>query len=565
MGNILFFAPASFAQEIALTPEEAHAIEDQLSDLDGLQIDLNKATPTDLLALPGLTPDLAWRIVAFRPYAHPDDLKRVPGLSPEDIERLSPYLSTRRPPNWQGKITGRISRPTDMLNHPRHMRFYERIELALSNRVSMLFLMERDPEEPTWNDFVTGHLTLKLPHAHLVLGDMRPHFGQGLILSRHTRPVMDLSSSNPMRLTGNRTSIEYGALRGGLISTAWGPLTLTALHGRAQWDADLSGKIPQLRLSGLHNTPTSQARKGSLHEQSTGFNLYVGSQQTHLSLTALHTHLSPAYPVEASSRQISLNGQWQHALLTLFGETAITPADYASVMGAHMRFPNLRLHVLGRRYGPHFQSLHGAAFAAFDTPPNNEWGIFSGLSWRLGKHTRLEFSTDRHGRLKPQKSPLPERGERVRVSFHRRLRKNLTLRLTADSRTRTAQTTRRGLRADLSGRHRALTFAAWASQISSGSSGRATGARFAMALPAGLTTHVWTTLFSIPDYDARIYAFEPDVWGGGHLLTLSGHGRSDGLLVTWKTSFFRLSTRYSIRSDKTERSTSWAIQIDITP
>lgn len=62
----------------------------------GLAIDLNKATATDLEAIPGIGPVLAGRIIEFReaqgPFQNITDLLAVKGLGPGKLKKISSYL-----------------------------------------------------------------------------------------------------------------------------------------------------------------------------------------------------------------------------------------------------------------------------------------------------------------------------------------------------------------------------------------------------------------------------------------------------------------------------------------
>ena len=58
-----------FAQPPTIyTENEAEAYNDLLRDLEGISLELNRASAKDLLILPGLTPELVRRIIARRPY-----------------------------------------------------------------------------------------------------------------------------------------------------------------------------------------------------------------------------------------------------------------------------------------------------------------------------------------------------------------------------------------------------------------------------------------------------------------------------------------------------------------
>jgi competence ComEA-like helix-hairpin-helix protein len=61
-------------------------------------LDLNRASATDLEALPGIGPALARRIVDTRsrkPFSSVDELERVPGIGPATVARLRPLVVAR--------------------------------------------------------------------------------------------------------------------------------------------------------------------------------------------------------------------------------------------------------------------------------------------------------------------------------------------------------------------------------------------------------------------------------------------------------------------------------------
>jgi len=65
----------------------------------GLPLDLNRATAEDLEALPGIGPELAKRIVAYRqkngPFKTVDDLKKVSGIGAKKLEQIKVYIIIR--------------------------------------------------------------------------------------------------------------------------------------------------------------------------------------------------------------------------------------------------------------------------------------------------------------------------------------------------------------------------------------------------------------------------------------------------------------------------------------
>ena len=553
-----------FAQPSAIYNEsEAEAFNDLLRDLEGIRLELNRASAKDLLILPGLTPELARQIIARRPYRTLEELAYVQGLSEEHIDLIAPYLSVAPLRPWRLQYTSRVSRPSKRANSFGDMRLYQRLEIASPARLSAFFLTERDPEEPVITDYVTGYIALPLSRVNIIIGDVRPEWGQGLLFSRRTRTATGLSYARARTATqsGNRTSIEHGALRGIYLSGSHTHLFWSLMHGRMTWDATF-GSDTRIYTSGLHDTKTSQARKNALRERLTGANIAIGSSQKHIGLTILNTAFSPvasdtvgesAVPRTAQAGMLfSLNALYRADRIALFGEIA----PRAFITGFVAGTPILRLHLIGRRYGANFHSLHGAPYAAYSSPPNNEWGAFFGLTWRISKRKRLDIALDRHGQLIPEKSALPERGARMRLNFNYRFSRGFSARLTADTRSATNRVPRQSLRLTLTYKRPTHAMTAWLQRAHAGTSGNATGLRLQLGKSTGFSLALWATHHKISSYNARIYDVEPDVWGGIRLLTLSGDGTNRGLRLTWANAHFRLSVRYSHH-----RTSSWSAQL----
>ena len=549
-----------FAQvPVVHTESEAEAFNDLLRDLEGISLELNRASAKDLLMLPGLTPELVQQIIAQRPYRAIEDLADVQGLSAEHIDLIAPYLAIAPTRPWRSRYTSRISRPANRANQFDDTRLYQRLEIVSPWGISAFFLTERDPREPTLTDHVTGYIAVPLSRVTLILGDVRPEWGQGLLFSRRTRIATGLSYARARSATksGNRTSTEHGALRGIYLSGSHGRAFWHAMYGHITWDA--SGT--RIYTSGLHDTETSQARKNALRERLAGMHLGIGSSQKHIGVTCLNAAFAPANgsavatPSTAQAGALfGINALYRTRRITLFGEIA----RRAFVAGLVAGTPILRFHVIGRRYGADFRSLHGAPYAAYGTPPNNEWGTFFGLTWRLSKRRRLEIALDRHGRLIPENRALPDRGVRLRLNFTHRFNAGLSARLTGDTRSTTGRPARQSLRVALAYKRPTRSVNAWVQHARADLAGYAAGLRLTLGKTTGFSLALWTTLHKVSSYNARIYDFEPDVWGGTRLVTLSGDGANRGIRIAWANAHVRLSTRYSHH-----RTSSWAAQLDL--
>lgn len=58
---------------------------------DGL-LDLNTASKKELMSINGISPNLAERIIAGRPYKNADDLLKVKGIGTKTLEKIRPYV-----------------------------------------------------------------------------------------------------------------------------------------------------------------------------------------------------------------------------------------------------------------------------------------------------------------------------------------------------------------------------------------------------------------------------------------------------------------------------------------
>jgi competence protein ComEA len=114
---------------VELTPEGGYRLAAmsgaQLVTL-GLPLDLNRATPEDLAAVPGLGPALAQRIVDYRqahgPFKQVTDLSEINGIGPQNLPKLQPYLGLGGaeaivPPAGEAAMTFGKSVPGKNLNN----------------------------------------------------------------------------------------------------------------------------------------------------------------------------------------------------------------------------------------------------------------------------------------------------------------------------------------------------------------------------------------------------------------------------------------------------------------
>ena len=568
------------AQE-SLNPETTETYLAVLRDLDGRVINVNRASLEDLRALPWFSPELARDVITYRkrlgPFTRLGDLLKVPGVTSEIFAAVRPYLtvSSRRGPSVRTSL--RITRPTNHSDSWANLRLYQRTAIA-ARRVEGVFLTERDPLEVRLADFLTGYVSVAAVPGlrRLVAGDFRPGYGQGLLFSRHNRSATGLEWARPssVRTVGNRSAIEYGALRGVFAEGRTGRVTWTAMGARNRWDAAIdSAGVAEIRTADLHVTQTQRERRGRLQENLVAVRSRVELPVGGIGGTFVRTTFAPA--LQHIERRHSAGMDWdlRGSRMNFFGEIAASEREtVAWLTGARAEVDRLKLVILARRYPSGFSSLRGGPFSAYSG--RNEWGLFSGAVWRPGRRTRIQATLDRYGRVAPEgKYTLPARGERFAFDMRRRLN-NVRVRLTLGTRRQTVITsgitgTRHQRRARLRvtvprsfARLNLWLEGTGARSPVRKSGGRAGGLGLRVQRGTGLRADAWLAMFDVTHFDSRIYTFEPDVWGGSRMQLLSGNGRTAGIRITCTGSRLRVAVRYAIKNTGNGTSNTWASQIE---
>jgi len=84
--------PAESDAKDASTLLDATSSSSIVTDSSGAKLDVNNATSTELLSVPGIGPVTARRIMEARPFKSVDDLRGVKGIGEKKLEKLRPFF-----------------------------------------------------------------------------------------------------------------------------------------------------------------------------------------------------------------------------------------------------------------------------------------------------------------------------------------------------------------------------------------------------------------------------------------------------------------------------------------
>lgn len=303
---------------------------------------------------------------------------------------------------------------------------------TFDNRLRFGFTAESDPGEaifrksnPQGFDFYSFHLFAKDINEHLkvvALGDYSARFGQGLLLQTGFSPGKSAETVSVVR--GGRKINSYAAFgetfffRGAAATFALNKhIEITALYSNRHRDGNVltPDTIDQeyadlvfssLQTSGYHRTSSEIQDEKSIHEQVGGASvsyLWNNAQITANGLYVLYD--KPWNPATAAYRRFVFSGKslagtsldyhWRWRNLFLFGETARSDnGAVATVNGlllaAHR---NVTLSAVQRSYPKDYQAIYAAPFGE-TSGGNNEKGLFIGADIRWTRRWQLNFYAD---------------------------------------------------------------------------------------------------------------------------------------------------------------------------
>ncbi|GAB4414294.1 MAG: helix-hairpin-helix domain-containing protein [Bacteroidia bacterium] len=464
-------------------------------------------------------------------------------------------------------------------------RHYTRIRARYRNNVSLGLTGEKDPGEAmVWNparqqygyDFLSFHAAIQDYGRlkSLVVGDYQMQFGQGLVLSRGLGFGKGVESVGNVKMpsTGIRpyASVNEAQFQRGIATTvAQGPWYLTGFFSRRAVDATaqefdtLTNEVlaaSALQTSGLHRTTSERANRLSVTETLYGGRLAFQRGTLSLGTTHYVQRLSSSlerapsdynrFDFSGNLNQVSgVDVDWIVRNFNVFGEVARSRSGgwgaTAGLMGSIARQVDVAL--LARHFDPDFHSLKGYAFAERPVQPRNETGLYLGIKilpsprWQLsGYLDQFYFRWNRFLTAYPsagwetmaQLSYKPKRGTEIYLRFRTDHREQNAESRPAGQQLHYLVPVRRDqlrlhaetqLQRDLLYRTR-LEFSWYSKGESASYRGMLLYQDLVWRVGFRLRLSGRFAIFDVPDYNARIYAYENDILGFFSIPPYNGTG-----------------------------------------
>lgn len=227
---------------------------------------------------------------------------------------------------------------------------YHRIRYQMSslNRLSLGFSAEKDQGEPFRRNRGWDHYGIHLMVRNMgwlrtaVLGDYKLGFGEGLVVNTGFSAGKGSLMNRPSQgIRAHRGTDEVNFLRGVAATFKVSHLDISAWLSHRKLDATLGldGTAATLLTSGLHRTASELNRKGNLGSTVAGANLTWRNLGFHLGLTGYFQQYSkPLSPSNALYRRIyprgrnfgvaGMNYGYTHLWFSFSGETAYSMGQH---------------------------------------------------------------------------------------------------------------------------------------------------------------------------------------------------------------------------------------------
>lgn len=427
--------------------DDRTAIYDQLCDLAGHPINLNRTTRSELEQLPFLTPqqvqDICEYLYHYGPMKSLGELAMISSLDwdhqrllrffvcVDPVPQAQPPLTTDRILKYgHQEATGTLEVPfyerhgdrAGYLGYP--YKHWLRYAFSSGSRVRAGLVGAQDAGEPflanrnkAGYDFYSFYLQLQqLGRVKtFVVGRYRLKFGLGLIMNTALGfgKLFALSSlaRSGTSLRGYTSRAEATYLQGAAATVnLWRGLDMTVFASYRTLDATLnadSSTVATLLRTGLHRTESEMQRKHNTSQWLAGAHVEWNGGGFHAGLTGYATHLNRALQPDADrlyhryspqgSRfwNVSADYGYTSHRFSFSGETATGNSKaVATIHTASLQLGRgFSLMALQRFYSYRFYSLFSRSFSE-GGHTQNESGLYAGVTWNPDRSLSVMVYSD---------------------------------------------------------------------------------------------------------------------------------------------------------------------------
>ncbi len=253
---------------------------------------------------------------------------------------------------------------------------------------------------------------------HITIGTQRLQFGQGLLMGGGFYAGKGAETITTLRKTGRAIipvggTTEYGRLFG-VSSTYYFTkhLSLTGFYSNTKEDARIDTTaekyafIQSISETGYHRSFSELAKRKTIHVQLAGYHVRYESKHFSVGNTFLYRYVSQFIePKETyynqyynrgkifSGTSLDFQGRFQNMLL--FAEVSVTAAGGNAFLAGTMMalHRNIDLSFLYRNYGKEYISPYAQAFAE-SSAVSNEKGLYVGIKIRPKKQWNIHAYAD---------------------------------------------------------------------------------------------------------------------------------------------------------------------------
>ena len=450
--------------DILQEPYEETDNSDLYNDIEQLidnPIDINSATISDLQLIPGMDLSSAQLIINHRKkygqFFSVYELNAVPGLDNDFVKKIIPFITVSTKEQKQVEIpqSNSLFKETHLELRSRVInelqtrkgfsenkyegtkpQLYNRMLIKQSNKYQAGFLTEKDPGENSFNEFTSYHLYVKDISfiKQLVVFDYLLEFGQGLTMwspyafSKGADAIYPVKR-NDRTIRPYTSATENNFFRGAAATISFDNFFVSGFYSNNNFDANIdsiTGEIISTPIDGLHRTESEISKRKTATEKMIGARVdYKNSGIINTGFMYYKSQFSNPFQ---SSSVFDIRGEdfsysaFYYDLYfdnaNLFGEFSYNGTSVASINTLLVSVSRtLSFTASVRNYPRNFFSLHGFGFGERSGATSNEFGIYTGIKWKL-PFAYLNFYYDQFKFPYATSSiPLPSEGDEFLVDL----------------------------------------------------------------------------------------------------------------------------------------------------